>query len=196
VLGGHKVLEIVDYWDEERFGPFHSETDRLPRNVLRIITDAYIVAIRPSGTEPKVKFYCQQLPVAGESKAKGPALFAELRERSSAFARGVYGELLVRIKFPIKEVGLLLPDLVDIEQKQLFAAETVPELHTKLEAEEFGDLETLFAWLRDKAAAMTPGADPLPALKVSLAHACRGWSGDLGRFPLFCAFHNWSETEQ
>jgi len=195
-LGGHKVLEMVDYWDEERFGPFRSGTDRLPRNVLRFITDGYIVAIRPSGTEPKVKFYCQQLPAVGASEARGLALFAELRERRKVYARKVYGELLDRIGFPIEEVGLLLPDLVHIEQKKSLAAETVPELRVKLEANEFDDLEGLFDWLRDQAGAMTPGADPRSALRVPLAHACREWADDLGHFSLFRALRDWAEKEQ
>ena len=195
-LGGHTVLEMVDYWDEQRFGPFRSDTDRLPRNVLRFITDAYIVAIRPSGTEPKVKFYCQQLPAAGVSKSRGLTLFNELRERSNAFARRVYGQLLARIDFPIGEVGLLLPDLVDIEQKQFFAAETVPRLRTKLEGGEFGGFAALETWLRDQSAGMTPGADPLPALKVPLSHACREWAGHLGDNRLFCDLRKWAEREQ
>ena len=194
-LGGCKVLEMVDYWDEERFGAFRSDTDRLPRNVLRFITDAYIVAIRPSGTEPKLKFYCQQLPEAGTSEAKGRELFSELRERSNAFARKVYRELLARVGSSIGDVGLLLPDLVELEQKRSFEAKTVPELRAKLEAEEFVDLEAILAWLRDQVAAMTPGADPLPAITVALAYACEGWTEALGSVPLFGELHTWVTAE-
>jgi len=194
-LGGCRVLEMVDYWDEERFGAFRSETDRLPRNVLRFITDAYIVAIRPSGTEPKLKFYCQQLPEAGTSDAKGRELLSELRERSNAFARKVYGELLARVGSSIGNVGLLLPDLVELEQKRSFEGKTVPVLRAKLEAGEFGDLRALLSWLRGQVAAMTPGADPLPAIKMALAYACDGWAAALASSPLFGELHAWVSAE-
>ncbi|MBT3377332.1 MAG: phospho-sugar mutase [Lentisphaerae bacterium] len=190
-LGGCKVLEMVDYWDQERFGAFRSGTDQLPRNVLRFITDAYIVAIRPSGTEPKLKFYCQQLPEAGTSTAKGRELLTELRERSNAYARKVYGELLARVGSSIGEVGLLLPDLVELEQKRTFENETIPELKTKMESGDFGDLNAALAWLRDQVAAMTPGADPLPAIKIALAHACGQWVEALGSVPLFQQLNAW-----
>ena len=192
-LGGCNVLEMVDYWDEERFGAFRSDTDRLPRNVLRFITDAHIIAIRPSGTEPKLKFYCQQLPEAGTSTAKGRKLLTELRDRSNAYARKVYGELLARVGSSLGEIGLLLPDLVELEQKRTFENQTVPELKAKLEAGEFADLNALLAWLRDQVAAMTPGADPLPAIKVALACACDGWAGALGSIPLFGELNAWGD---
>ncbi len=54
-LGGQPVVDVIDYWEESLFGPFVSESDRLPRNVIQVRTEAFIVTIRPSGTEPKLK---------------------------------------------------------------------------------------------------------------------------------------------
>src|SRR5262249_45056957 len=61
-LDGRALQRSVDHWDEAAFGAFRSETDRSARNFLRLAYDRDLwVAIRPSGTEPKIKFYVEQL---------------------------------------------------------------------------------------------------------------------------------------
>ena len=49
-MGGLAVRAFVDRWNREQFGPFLSDTDRLPRNVLQIFTDGVVVTIRPSAS--------------------------------------------------------------------------------------------------------------------------------------------------
>ncbi len=50
-LAGSKVVKVVDYLDTEATG--------LPSsNVLQFFSEAGdVVSVRPSGTEPKIKFY-------------------------------------------------------------------------------------------------------------------------------------------
>jgi len=61
-LGGSKVIEVKDYQSREAKNVASGETSSidLPKsNVLQFITeDGTIVSVRPSGTEPKIKFYC------------------------------------------------------------------------------------------------------------------------------------------
>ena len=49
-IGGEKVLREVDYLEPEKTG--------LPKsNVLQFFTESGVVSVRPSGTEPKIKYY-------------------------------------------------------------------------------------------------------------------------------------------
>jgi len=192
-LAGHEVCRVVDYWDQDAFGTFVSETDKLPRNVLQIFTDAFIITVRPSGTEPKLKFYCQLLPHAEPSLARGMKLLQELRAEADTVARLVYNELLARIGLSLGEAALCLPDIVDLDRMRYFEQQTVPRLREALAKRTFTSLNDLLAWLRRETAAMIPGADPLPALKAPLAYLCGQWAGELGSTALLTELENWAE---
>ncbi len=67
-IGGEKVLRVVDYLEPEKTG--------LPKsNVLQFFTQSGVVSVRPSGTEPKIKYY---YGVRGASAAAADALLAAL----------------------------------------------------------------------------------------------------------------------
>jgi phosphoglucomutase len=84
VLGGSKVVQLKDY-------ALQKETDLLTKtstvldfpksDVLQFITeDGCIISARPSGTEPKIKFYCSvNAPLA--SKAAFDKVDAELEAK-------------------------------------------------------------------------------------------------------------------
>ncbi|MGK7370193.1 MAG: phospho-sugar mutase, partial [Candidatus Halalkalibacterium sp. M3_1C_030] len=61
-LGGSKVVTVKDYKTSEEKNQLSgeiSEIDLPASNVLQFITeDGSMVTVRPSGTEPKIKFYC------------------------------------------------------------------------------------------------------------------------------------------
>jgi hypothetical protein len=87
---------------------------------------------------------------------------------------------------------LLLPDLIDIGRKQEFELQTVPKLREAMARGRFNKLDDLLDWLRVQVAGMTPGADPLPALRASVAHLCRKWENEMAGTPLLTELAAWA----
>ena len=193
-IGGARVLRVLDYWDETQFGPFLSHSDRLPRDVVQLQTEAFVVTVRPSGTEPKLKFYLQLLPGPGVPAVRGRALLGALRKRAAELAVGVYADLLARIGLKLEPSALRLPDIVDLDRKLEFQQRTVPALRAALASGKYATLDELLAWLRGEVASMTPGSDALPALKEPLAQLCEDWRDALPASSLRAALAEWARA--
>ena len=191
-IGGQPVQELLDFWDESAFGPFLSASDRLPRNVIQVRTEAFVVTIRPSGTEPKLKLYCQLLPGGDPPRGSGAELLHAVRTRAEGVARQIYADLLGRIDVTLGTSALLLPDIVDLDRKLAYERDTVPALRDALEKGSHEDLESLLGWLGEAVAAMTPGTDALPALKGSVAWLCEQWAGELPEAALLPELADWA----
>jgi phosphoglucomutase len=183
-IAGSDLRRVSDHWDEATFGRFVSETDKLPRNVIQYFFDSFVITVRPSGTEPKLKFYCQVMPDAELFRAHGMERLSAATAKAEKLAVVVYKELLKRIEVDLEEPALLLPDIVDLGRKQEFQLRTVPELHRAIRSGSFSDVHECLGWLRKEAAAMTPGADPLPALKAPLSFLTKQWAREDGCTPL------------
>jgi hypothetical protein len=192
-IDGLVLRGVIDHWDTGRFGPFISETDKLPRNVIQFVYDSLVVTVRPSGTEPKLKFYCQVMPDPDLLKTHGHQRFATVKDKAERVAVLIYGQLLARINIHLEEPALLIPDIVDLERKMEFQASTVPALYSALSSGKFAKLDQALAWLKEQARLMTPGADPLPALKAPLSYLCRKWqAGSQGSPALLSDLAEWA----
>ncbi|MGB0838548.1 MAG: phospho-sugar mutase [Chitinophagales bacterium] len=89
-LGGSKVVTVKDYKSSistDIATGEQSKIDLPSSNVLQFFTeDCSIISARPSGTEPKVKFYCSaNAPLA--SRADYPNVSAQLEDRLNAILK-------------------------------------------------------------------------------------------------------------
>ena len=75
--------------------------------------------------------------------------------------------------------------------KRDFEQRTVRELRDAIERDAFSGLPALLDWLRRDVAAMTPGSDPLPALRAPIARLVGEWETDLGS-PLLEELRGWA----
>ncbi|KAA3622649.1 MAG: phospho-sugar mutase [Bacteroidetes bacterium] len=79
-LGGSKIVTIKDYQTSTSKKMLSGETEKIDlpsSNVLQFFTeDGSIVSARPSGTEPKIKFYCSV-----NDKLENKSQFAEVEAR-------------------------------------------------------------------------------------------------------------------
>ncbi len=179
-IGGHPILRISDYWDEKQYGPLVSESERLPRNVVQLFTKRFVVTIRPSGTEPKLKFYCQLLPGEGPPPARGIALLGAIRAEAEAAARAVYNDLLTPLDLRLGDLALRLTDLIELDRKRELETVIVPRLRSAIAAGQVNTVAEVTAWLRAEGKSLLPGADPLPALVGPLGAVATIWAAELG----------------
>ena len=193
-IGGQAVERTIDYWDDAEFGKFVSESDRLPRNMIQLHTRDFIVTVRPSGTEPKLKLYCQLLPDSSQTGQTGAELLNSVRERAEKVARQGISDLLTRIDVSIGPAALLLPDIIDLDRKVEFEQHTVEQLRINLESDQFEDLSALLEWLRDAVVSMAPGTDALPAVKAPVRWLCDQWKRELSTTRLLPELALWARS--
>ena len=194
-IGGRVVERFVDYFDDSDdgpHGPFVSETEKLPRNVIQLVTDQFIITIRPSGTEAKLKIYCQL--EGGSDEARGEQLLQTSRKRAQMVADTVYNELLARIDHSLGEVGLLLPDIIDLTGKEGFESETVGRIRDVLTGTRLESLDAFLEFLREETDALIPGTDARPAIKTALKCLVERWSDELGSLSYLKELKAWLES--
>ena len=191
---GFEVRRFLDFWNEAEFGPFLSASDRLPRNVVQIETEGFVVTVRPSGTEPKLKAYIQLLPQGEGPKGEGRELLATVRAQADELGRRIYNELLGQLDLSLGEAALLLPDIIDLDRKLEFEGEIAPALREALADGRHADLDALLGWLREAVSRMTPGTDALPALKAPIAFLCDQWRSELPDAALLGALSDWASA--
>ena len=154
-IGGRKVEQVVDYFDEERFGPFVSNTDRAGRNLMTYFLEGGLKAtIRPSGTEPKNKIYLEM-----PSEPLGPcASDAEFLAQKALVDAGVVEFSNAFLETMLEIVGISLPafclevsDLVSLENKMHFGKEFAPRLLEKARMVDSGSAteESVQQWIDD-----------------------------------------------
>lgn len=166
-IGGRRVLETNDYWDEARFGPFVSNTDRSARNLISYTVEGGIKAtIRPSGTEPKNKIYLElasaplgQAASDQEFEAHRQELDREVKEFASRFLGAMLGLIGVSLPAYAFEVS----DLVPLQHKIDFCERFLPAFERRAEDALAGraDEAAVGAWVEETLRPYGPDARAL-----------------------------------
>ncbi len=137
-IGGRPVLEVNDYWDESRYGPFLSETDRSSRNLISYTVEGGIKAtIRPSGTEPKNKLYLELAadPLGSDAtRAEFEAHRTQVDREVKDFSNRFLSETLRLIGVEVPTYAFEISDLVSLEYKIDFCDRFLPEFARKAES--------------------------------------------------------------
>ena len=137
-LAGRAIKQVIDYHDQQRFGPFLSETDQAARNMLVYqLEDDLRVVIRPSGTEPQIKI-CFESATAPEQLPKPLAQLRAACQKAdqalSHFSSKLIAEILSLIEIDLPAHGVAIADSVPLSLKLAFCQQFLPEFEKRAAA--------------------------------------------------------------
>jgi phosphoglucomutase/phosphomannomutase len=177
VVGGLKVESVIDYWNEDAFGKFKSETDRASRNQITFQFEGGLrTTVRPSGTEPKNKVYIEKPsePLGAwasdeEFEAVRRKIDAEVQQFSNAFMK----EMLALVNVELPDYALEISDLVALEKKKHFGEVFLPEFETRAKAAMASETtaESVGKWIDEQLRSYGPDA------RLLVARAFRSYLG-------------------
>ncbi len=173
VVDGNKLQSSADYWDEGRFGKIVSGTDRSSRNFVQLRYERdLVIAVRPSGTEPKIKIYVERLfdPQPGWRGDGFAAAQRQMDESTRAVVLDVVAQLLKMVDIELPVPALLLSSLVSLDCRIDFARKFLPELEARL-ATGAADAAALTAWADTRLTAY--GTDPRFLVNAGVAEYLR-----------------------
>ena len=168
-IGGLRVVSVRDYWDEETFGPFLSETDRSARNLISLTFEGGLrTIVRPSGTEPKNKVYIEKgaEPIGvGASEEEFEQMRQRVDQEVVGFSNAFMRSMLALIDVSLPDYAMEISDLVSLENKRRFVDSFVPGFEERTRAARAGDLgEAAFnGWIDEELGGYGPDAQLLVA---------------------------------
>jgi phosphoglucomutase/phosphomannomutase len=169
-IEGRALRTASDCWDEQRFGPIRSETDRSSRNFLQLEYERDLhVAVRPSGTEPKIKFYVEQVfdPAPGWASEHFAAAQRLMDEATRNATLAFVEQVLQLIHINLPRPGLLLSSLVSLDNRLDFTRNFLPELQARLRSASAPDVTLVAAWIDER---LKPyGTDPRYLVRAGVA---------------------------
>ncbi|MBP1689039.1 MAG: putative Phosphomannomutase [Deltaproteobacteria bacterium] len=152
-LQDRSLQQTVDHWDEHQFGPFRSETERSARNFIQLRYDGGMhVAVRPSGTEPKIKFYGEQVfAPAVQWEGNGFEVARRAMDDASRELTHLFVKQVLRfVDIELPRPAFLVSSLVSLDNRIDFAAHFLPELEDRLRAGPTTDADRLSTWADER----------------------------------------------
>ena len=171
---GRGLRTASDFWDEQRCGPIRSETDRSARNFLQLEYEGDLhVAVRPSGTEPKIKFYVEQVfdPAPGWSGAGFAPARRDMDESTRTATLAFVEQVLRLIDIDLPRPGLLLSPLVSLDNRLDFSRRFLPQLEAHLRDASGTDADRLAAWIDERLKSY--GTDPRDLVRAGVVEHFR-----------------------
>jgi len=165
-VAGITISGREDYWDEsgER-GKITSATEREARNILVFSFDGGQLTLRPSGTEPKLKFYVQTERGSGKLGAQAWA---------DQISEWVYNDILRLLGHELAREFASLPDVIPLDSKLEMEHVVVPQLRQLL-VEEGREPSYASDWFKEKVRALVPGASAALIAAQVLRTTSRVW---------------------
>jgi phosphoglucomutase/phosphomannomutase len=174
VIEDRRLHRVSDFWDEQCFGPMRSETDRSSRNFLQLEYEHDLhVAVRPSGTEPKIKFYVEQIfdPAPAWSGAGFATARAAMEEKAHDLTLAFVDHVLQLVDIRLPRPALLVSALVSLENRIDFATRFLPEMEARALGTPPAGADRLAVWIDGR---LKPyGTDPRALVKAGLAEYLR-----------------------
>lgn len=175
-LGRAKVVSVVDHWQpaEGVRLPIDevSATERSARNIVVFEIEGGRVTVRPSGTEPKLKFYVQTAPSHWTP------------EDAVSLAGEIYGQLLGILDTELSDLAVGLPDVLPVSTKAAFDQEVGWAVERLLEDDAASVLEAVQAAVNS----LVPGDDALRTVEATVMAMAGAVDGiDAGRLSEFNA---------
>ncbi|MFQ5666960.1 MAG: hypothetical protein ACE5I7_11080, partial [Candidatus Binatia bacterium] len=167
---GRALQGTADYWDETAFGNIRSETDRSARNFVRLEYERGLwISVRPSGTEPKIKFYVEQMfdPTPAWVGAGFAAARGEMDGATRRITLALVDRVLRLVGIELPSAALVVSSLVSLENRLDFARRFLPELEARLRSADTANPAALAVWVDERLGGY--GSDPRDLVRAGVA---------------------------
>jgi phosphoglucomutase len=169
-LGGVPILKMRDRRDPADGGEKKSDTDWEARNLLIFSFAKGRISFRPSGTEPKLKFYVQ---------TNGADVGGDAQEYADGVSARVYQDVLcilskVHKKVELDDAFASLPDVIPLDAKVELQSVVAARLHTRVTKDDFRVEETA-RWLDERVGSLVQGESAWEVTESALRSVAAEW---------------------
>lgn len=169
-FAGIRIKSIDDRRDP-MYGAHESETDWEARNFITFWYDYGRITFRPSGTEPKIKFYVQTdgAPEGGDAQEYSYVLAAQVYQYILEILGGVFMDVRLDDAFAS------LPDVIPLEAKLQLQNDVASKLRDDVASEDY-KVKDAADQLARRVGDLVPGEASWEATEAAFRSAAASWS--------------------